>query len=245
MIKAVIIQSNSAEVLSVDDSGISFPNFEVLGRAFSIRDGIRMIETYQPNLVLLDLEMPEGSGWKVFEATQDFHYEKIVISDRALSSIRVARFNVTGHLQKPLQPRTLREKIEGFLFSKGELAIQVMYERLFLKQKALEMIAAPTEKGLTWLATDEIDHLQSNGSGTVVKLSNGRRIHCTISLDRLANRLALGPFFRVNPQFIIRLHPGLKLKCQGDVYFLSTGEGSDIQVPYQRIKRLKNKLSER
>ena len=66
MIRAVIIddERNSRDIISLM-LGKYCPEIEAVGMAANCREGIEQIRMHQPQLVFLDLEMPDGTGFDV------------------------------------------------------------------------------------------------------------------------------------------------------------------------------------
>lgn len=103
------------------------PTYEVHG-ASSGEEGLELIHEIQPDLVLLDLMMPEMDGWEVFqhmkndESTQDIPV--IIITAKAQSIDKVLGLHiakVSAYVTKPFGPQELMVSVERVLRENGRL----------------------------------------------------------------------------------------------------------------------------
>lgn len=243
MIKAVIVQSSDLHAIPGESILSGMPHFQLLGKAYSVEEGIQMIKVRQPNLVMLDMEMTDGESWQVFEATKGLNYEKIVFSKNALSSFRVIRFEIGTQLKKPLQPEDLRESIAKILFSRGEFGIQKLYNRTIRKQLSLEQIFLPERDRVRIVNVADISRVEGDKEGCLIVFRNGGFMVCTFSIDRVAKLLAYSPYFRINRQCLVQLHQGVRLEQKEEEMYLCTDLGFRSRLPLQRLASFRKKLS--
>ena len=95
------------------------PGFRVVGRAETASEALRMIETTQPDLVLLDLELPGPSGLSLLRQLRSVkcQTEVIIITAHARSDIVRAgmQLGALDYLVKPFWPERLMEALAGFV----------------------------------------------------------------------------------------------------------------------------------
>lgn len=242
MIKAVIIQPACSNRGFSECSYRDFPDFLLLGTARNVREGIHLIRDRRPNLVFLDVELPDGSGFEVLEATKDLSYEKIILSQETRYIFKAFRFDVADYLVKPLRPEALRTSIHKLIFAKGGTRIQKMYNEKFCGQHSLESIFLPTAQGEVMVAAKDVLRIEDSGSGTTVVLENRAAIHCLRSIRQMAKRLAYSQFFRLSSDLIVRLRADLSLICEGDECICVFPDGQAFKVPPQKINVLRDRL---
>lgn len=97
-------------------------------RVGTIQDAISAIKKTEPSLVIVDVEIEKGAGFRVFEETREVMYEKIILTatpDHVLKSIR---FDVAQYLLKPLDPDEIHAAILSAMFKQRKNGIQQLYK---------------------------------------------------------------------------------------------------------------------
>lgn len=121
------------------------PGFEVVGAARNGREALAAVRSLRPDLVLLDIHLPDMSGLEVLrrfrESSGDYPVDVIVISAaRDLESVRTAlRGGVFQYLVKPFEIESLRGKLTEYAEHREELqrltdADQAEVDRVFRAQ---------------------------------------------------------------------------------------------------------------
>lgn len=125
------------QVLVVDDDFMvarlhssvvaSQPGFEVVGAARTGGDALAAVRSLRPDLVLLDIYLPDMSGLEVLrrfrESSADYPVDVIVISAaRDLATLRESlRGGVFQYLVKPFEVESLRARLEDYAAHQAEL----------------------------------------------------------------------------------------------------------------------------
>ncbi len=69
------------------------PNWRIAGEAGSVEEGIKLILDTRPDLVILEPQLPDGSGFAVFEATTELEYRKALLTVGNRHMVKAARYN--------------------------------------------------------------------------------------------------------------------------------------------------------
>jgi len=147
------------------------PGFEVVGAARNGTEALAAVRSLRPDLVLLDIHLPDMSGLEVLrrfrESSTDYPVDVIVISaSRDLDSLRTAlRGGVFQYLVKPFEIESLRSKLVEYAEHRAELqrmtdVDQAEIDRVFRAQGS--RAAAP--KGISPETTDLV--VQALGDAT-------------------------------------------------------------------------------
>lgn len=124
-IKSILCIEDEPEMIDLIRLILGRRGFEVKG-AISGADGLKMIRADKPDLILLDLMMPEMDGWEVYqqikadEKTRDIPV--IVVTAKAQSIDRVLGLHIAkvdDYIAKPFSPQELMNSVEKVLKSKG------------------------------------------------------------------------------------------------------------------------------
>jgi two-component system LytT family response regulator len=212
------------------------PDIEIIGECSSGKEAIAAIRTESPDLVFLDVQMPEGDGFEVLESI-DFHTMPIVVFVTAYDQYAIRAFDVHAldYLLKPFdqnrfEQALVRAKSEVVLRNNTNVNQKLlsMLEHIESHKKNLDRILVKSSGKVFFLKFDEIDWLES--AGNYVKLHVGSeshllretmsemerklggekfvRIHRTVivNLDRIKE---LQPWF--NGEYVVILNNGIKL----------------------------------
>lgn len=128
-VRKVICVEDEAEMIDLIKLILSRKGFEVLG-AHGGAKGLELIRREKPDLVLLDLMMPEMDGWQVYqqlkadESTRDIPV--IVVTAKAQDIDRVLGLHIAkvdDYISKPFSLQELVDRVDGVLSrSEGERA---------------------------------------------------------------------------------------------------------------------------
>ena len=124
-LKSILCVEDEPEMIDLMRLILGRRGFEVKGAAGGI-EGLRMIREDIPDLVLLDLMMPDMDGWEVYqkmkadEATK--HIPVIVVTAKAQSIDKVLGLHIAkvdDYLAKPFSPQDLLSSVERVLKTKS------------------------------------------------------------------------------------------------------------------------------
>lgn len=88
--------------------------------ASSVKEAIKLIETHSPDLILLDLSMPEISGYDFLKKKSELHIDHIPIvivsAYDSVESIELTRnLGAADFISKPIRLDVMMDKIKGYL----------------------------------------------------------------------------------------------------------------------------------
>ena len=196
---------------------------KVVGEAGNIRQARRLIETQQPDLLLLDIEMPGGSGFDLIKSLQA-DTMPLVIFATAFDQYAVAAFDLhaVDYLLKPFDPARVTQSLErakrrlhtaafnadSLAESKGQLLAAIVQ----FKPHSTNPLAAISQGKLaitdagatTFLAFAEIDWVDAAGDYMCVH-SAGKTHVMRSTLKDLEEKLAGTTIVRVHRSTMVNL----------------------------------------
>src|SRR5690606_20949852 len=103
MLKAVIIDDvkEAREALLKDIQEYS-PDIEIIGQADGVVSGAKLIKTEKPNLVFLDIQMNDGSGFDLLEVLGDIHFKVIFTTASDAFAVKAFKYSAVDYLLKPV-----------------------------------------------------------------------------------------------------------------------------------------------
>jgi two-component system LytT family response regulator len=190
----------------------ALPEFSVLAQADSVATAIEAITAHRPDIVYLDIQLGERSGFEVLDAIRGAHSPHIVFST-AYSEYAVKAFDVQAldYLLKPYDRERFMRSIERV---KAELAdpepgdleerVRRVLASLPGQAPAMKQILIRDRDRAYFLAVDSIDRLSA--AGNYVEIHAGGKVHLVREpLAKLAAQLDSGEFIRVHRSHVVKL----------------------------------------
>ncbi len=224
------------------------PEVEVVDTAQSVSEAIEKIRKHKPDLVFLDISMPDGDGFDVIEALPDEDFKVIFITAYDNYAIRAFDFAALHYLLKPVKPDDLKEAVERFKQEKNSenelLPEQMEIVKDVLNQNTdIRRLMLSTSTGLHLIDLDDIIHCESSNNYTTFYLKDGEKIIVSKSIQLYEKLLAPYHFCRVHNKHIVNLkYVKRVVKSRGGFVELTNGEKIDISEG--RKKNLLEKLKQ-
>lgn len=113
MLRTVIIDDElNARQLIANILELYCPDVEVVGEAVDVSSGLNLIKEKKPALVLLDINMPDGSGFDLLKQIQDIDFNFIFITAYEQYAIKAIKLSALDYILKPINDNELIEAIE-------------------------------------------------------------------------------------------------------------------------------------
>ena len=184
------------------------PEVQVVQSAYSVKEGVATLNTYQPDLVFLDIELPDGLGFDVLAALKSLSFQLIFITAHNEYAIRAIRAGALDYLLKPIDQEELKEAIGRALGAQTPQALPTSDQvdllresiQLLKEQQLPSRLAVSTVDGIIYQQVDEILRLEAD--------TNYTKFFTTQSDKPFVASLNLGEFedqFKDYPNFM-RVH---------------------------------------
>ena len=198
------------------------PEITVVGESENVEDAKEKINLLHPDLLFLDVEMPEKTGFDLLNEIETSAQVVFVTAyeDHAISAFDVNAFD---YLTKPVLPERLSETVKNLFQEKKEL------NSLISNRKILELndhIFIKDGEKCWFLKMEEVVVFESEGNYVRIYFRNVKPL-VLMSLNNLESRLSSNCFFRANRRFIVNLHciktienwfnGGLKISLSNDM----------------------------
>jgi len=201
MIRAVIIDDipEAIAVLKADLENYCV-NIEVVGSAEGVVTGAKLIKEIKPDLVFLDIQMKDGSGFDLLEILGEVNFKLIFTTASDDYAVKAFKFAAVDYLLKPIDPDELMDavsRVEGQ--DKPAERIDLLKEN-FVKAKR---IALNTLQKIHIVNVEEILRCESNINYTMFYFTDGTKLLVTKTLKEFDNLLSGHNFIRVHQSHLI------------------------------------------
>lgn len=185
------------------------PEVEILAQGSSVPMAVELIATHQPELIFLDIEMPEYSGFELFQFLNEINFDVIFVTAYSTYAIQAFEVSAIDYILKPVDPTSLQKAVEKVAEKQEVSSIQKRLEILketFISEE-IKKISLPMADGLLFVEVKEIVLLEADGAYTYVCLQNGSRILVSKKLRFFEEILSSRPnFFRTHRSFIVNVN---------------------------------------
>lgn len=186
-----------------------FPNrIAVLASCSSVSEAILAIRKTAPDLIFLDIEMPQASGFELIEKLGIINFDVVFVTAYSEYALKAIKFHALDYLLKPVNPEELKKTIEwAEKRLNGQRPSYNGYELLEKFREAMgpQSLGVPTKEGVIFLAITSIIRCEASSNYTVIYLESGKKIMVSRTLKDLENALPVHNFIRVHKSHLINV----------------------------------------
>ncbi|HXB12543.1 MAG TPA: LytTR family DNA-binding domain-containing protein [Bacteroidia bacterium] len=234
MLKLVIIDDmkNAREVI---ESLVKkhCPNIEVAGTADGVQSGIQLIKQCKPDIVLLDIQMRDGTGFDLINKCKPVDFHVIFISAYEEHALKAFKFSALDYILKPIDSAELIDaikKAENVVASNSRgQNIDILESNYTNESKETKKIILKTLDSIYALSIKDIVRCEAEVNYTHFFLSDGRKILISKPLKEYDELLSEYGFFRTHQSHLINLDYFERFK-KTDGGFAILKDGSVIPV---------------
>lgn len=224
-----------------------FPDINIVAEAKDVPQGVQLINEHNPDLVFLDVEMPNYSGLELFKFLNTDLLKFKVIFVTAYNEYAVNAFELAAvdYILKPARKESLEraiEKVKNYVLANPNKKttpqeIQTLQENIQFSNTQEQKIALTTGEGTIMVQMKDILYLKADGSYTHFILSNNQKILVSKRIAEYEKLETLGDFLRVHRSYIVNLHHIHKITKQ-DSIILMNGDEFSISEEKKKILNL-------
>lgn len=185
-------------------------NLKVVASSTKATDGIEIIENYKPEIVFLDVNMPELNGFELLEKLSWKKFNLVFTTAHQEYALKALKNNAIDYLLKPIDHRDLRTAVDKIRTKISENNPNVDYEKLLnlINVYHRKKITINSKTGVESFDFSEIVYLESLSNYTQIYLTDARKIITSKILKEFDAQLCNNDhnFMRVHNSFIINLH---------------------------------------
>ncbi|MBM3185156.1 MAG: response regulator transcription factor [Bacteroidetes bacterium] len=174
----------------------------------NVESGIKAIEEIQPDLVLLDIQMPDGNGFDVLRRVQYKKFEVIFITAFQEFAIQAIKFSALDYILKPIDMEELQSSVIRALDAIHEEADESQFSVLQnnIQPNQKRKLVLKTLESIHVVDIDNIIRCEADKNYTSFFLADGKRILVSKTLKDYDTMLADHSFFRAQQSHLININ---------------------------------------
>ena len=239
MVKAVIIDDDyGSRVVLREILKKAIKNVELLGEAGSVEEGLVLIERVNPDLVFLDISMPDGTGFDLLDKIKKIDFKIIFITAYSEFAVKAFKYSAFDYIVKPINIEEIAKAISRIRKVRkvdSKIAVNSLKDNLLSNiESGSTTIALPELNGFAIIAVDKIVRCEGmrNYTRIIFKEEEEKVVSRTLlEFEKLLTPLG---FIRIHRSHLVNLANVVRyIKAQGGLVELKTGELLNVSPKYK------------
>ncbi|WP_407520261.1 LytTR family DNA-binding domain-containing protein [Lacibacter sp. MH-610] len=214
MIKAMIVDDEKSSIDLLQWLIQQYcPDITAIKTARSVKEALPLIQSFEPDLLFLDIQMPHESGFDLLTSVEKWSFEVVFTTAYNEFAIQAIRFSALDYLLKPVDEKELQKAVERFkakriYASAGQMLFRNFMQNISQGNKEKFKLALADATEIKYVALDEIIRLQAESNYTHIFLRSKSVFVSAKTLKEYDEILSGHHFMRVhkshlvNPAFI-------------------------------------------
>ncbi|UFH55892.1 LytTR family DNA-binding domain-containing protein [Spirosoma sp. KNUC1025] len=232
MLKAVLIDDDQSNLSALSEKlRRHCPQIRIIAQCDNGQDGLKAIDSLQPDVVFLDIEMPVMNGFLMLQHLSYKQFALIFVTAYDHYAIKAIRYSALDYLVKPVDIDELKAAVAkaeaNRLNQSAESQVQLLLE--YVQKKQPRRISIPTFEGLQFIAIDDIIYLEASANYTYIYLSGSLKFLVSRTLKEFEELLPTETFIRIHHAHMInKLFMERYVRGEGGQVVMSNGVVLDV-----------------
>jgi two-component system, LytTR family, response regulator len=212
---------------------------ELIATSSSSKEGLQKIVDLKPDIVFLDVQMPEMNGFELLEKCMPLDFAVVFTTAHDSHAIKAIKYSALDYILKPIGSEDLNKALLKFYASKENTSYASQYELLKESIKQIgpnvnQRIAIPTADSLEMMAITDLVLCEASGSYTLIHTASNEKITSAKYLKEFEELLEPHGFMRIHHSYLVNTNYIKRyLKGDGGTVILS----NNLELPVSRSKK--------
>jgi two-component system, LytTR family, response regulator len=244
--KAIIVddEADSIKILEIMINKLA-PEVEVVATFTNPVEAIEKIKSLKPQVVFVDVNMPQLSGFEMLQITGQADFDVIITSNSEQHALKAIKMGAIDYLLKPINPQELRISLERVAARKNNSPAQQleMLMNYFKPEKPrVRRVALTASDHLVFVDTNDIVYCESDSNYTTFFLSKGEKVVISKTLKDVEELLEGEDFYRIHASYLINMKHVSKF-TRGDGGYVVMSNNQHITVSRKKKDEFFEKFS--
>lgn len=209
-----------------------FPDIRILSSVGTVKEGFNAISNMAPELLFLDVELPDGNGFDLLKMISNIDFKVIFITGHQEYALDAIKVSALDYILKPFDTDELRAAVEKarkiINHDEQQLKLHTLNENLQNK-RTLKRIILSTSDNLHIISINDIIRAEADSNYTTFWLSEGKRIMVSRTIKEYDGMLSGSGMIRVHQSHLVNL-TFIEKFVKRDGGYLEMKDGSKIPV---------------
>lgn len=238
-LSAVIVDDERNAIEMLENLLEEFPEVELKASVDNADDGIKQIIHHNPEIVFLDIHMPNKNGFEMLDELKEYNINPNVIFTTGYDeyAIQAIRYSAFDYLMKPVDSGELKNAIIRFeqenptsFFSRTQdLLVKMQYNKLKFNARTGFILVEP----------QNIVYCKADSNYTLMFINDGRKECLTQNISKIEHILPRDLFIRTSRSLLLNIKYLDKVDRKNRICELGfNGQNERIKIPYRSIRIL-------
>ncbi|MBW1297362.1 LytR/AlgR family response regulator transcription factor [Aquimarina litoralis] len=204
MLKTIIIEDESyirKGLISLLDTLEN--DIMIIGECGSVKEAVTVVKACSPELVFLDINLPDGNAFDFLEQTKDLHFKVIFITAYDQYALQALKMGAVDYILKPVDIEELEIAINKV--TQLSTANQKEQIRLVKDQLDTNRLVVSLQEGYQVINIDELQFCKSDKGYTTFYLANGKSFMASKPIKFFIDQLPSSKFVRTHQSILVNL----------------------------------------
>jgi len=217
------------------------PELEVVGSAASARTARTLVEEFDPDVIFLDINMPNEDGFDFLSSIPDKNFSVVFATAHNEYGIQAVKAEAVDYLLKPIDIEELQNTSKKLLLNTLERKYKVKAGKSIPER--IGKIIINHSQGFSIITLNDIIRLEGDSNYTKIYVKDEQYVITSKTLKELQEILSEPYFYRIHKSHIINLN-FLKEYSNEDGGYAIMSDGSKIMISRRRHQEFIDKLRE-
>jgi two-component system, LytTR family, response regulator len=222
------------------------PQVTILATALNADEGEKIILRNNPDLVFLDIQMPDKNGFEMLKSLNSFSFDIIFVTAFDQYGIQAVKFSAIDYLLKPINIDDLKSAVQKVIQKNAQKRHNLQLENLIQliqqkQHKEFHRIALQSTKETRFVEPDKIIRCESSNNYTTFFLATGEKITTSKPIFEYEDMLQDYGFVRCHQSHLVN-KAYIKSWIKEDGGYLLLEDNTQIPISRQKKDSLKNIL---
>jgi two-component system LytT family response regulator len=225
-IRSIIVDDESLGINNLEQLlGRYAPEVRIIARSRNVDEAVHQINLHKPELVFLDISLPDGDGFTILENVRYKGFDVIFVTAYDEYALKAIEFSALHYLLKPVDPNLLKDAIKRFKNQnqsiKREDKINTLRENL---DEPGKRIVLPMRDGFQLVDSKDILYLEADGNYCLFHFQDHDSILVSKPLSMYEKLFSGLSFFRVHASYLVNLaHINKYISGRGGLVLMKNG----------------------
>lgn len=186
-------------------------------KATSAAEGLQLIDSYFPDIIFLDIQMPFMNGFELLSKVPQQYFSVIFTTAYNKYAIQAIRFSALDYLLKPVDPEELAQAVERYVQQREEKKqVKELYlnliENLNNKEQKQFRLALSSSSGLRLASPSEIIHCTGINNYTQFHFADGTNMMVSKTIKEFEELLSDYGFIRTHKSHLVNMEYIIEIK---------------------------------